>query len=51
MSAATPVERAQVANSIEMYAASQAEAIRRGESYPLGQNSSARDAYCARNQS
>src|SRR3954447_11446986 len=47
--AATPAERAQVANSIETYAASQAQMIRRAEAYPLGQSSSTRDAYCALN--
>ena len=51
VSAATPLQRAQVASSIEMYAASQAETIRQAMSYPLGQNSSTRDAYCARNGS
>jgi hypothetical protein len=47
VSAATPAERAQVADSIEAYAASQAETIRRAEAYAPAQNSSARDAYCA----
>jgi hypothetical protein len=47
VSAAAPVERAQVASSIEAYAASQAQLIRQSEAYPPGQDSSARDAYCA----
>ena len=45
--AETPEARAQVAASIEAYAASQAEAIRQATAYgPLG-SSAARDAYCA----
>jgi hypothetical protein len=47
VAAATPEERARVADSIEAYAASQAETIRRSEAYAPTQNSSARDAYCA----
>jgi len=47
VSATTPFQRAQVANSIELYAASQAQIIRQAEAYLPGQNSSARDAYCA----
>lgn len=46
-SAATPAQRSQVADSIEAYAASQAETIRRAAAYAPTQNSSARDAYCA----
>ena len=48
MSAPTPGARAQVAASIEAYAASQAATIRLTLSYPplLGGNA-ARDAYCA----
>ena len=48
MSAPTPAARAQVAASIEAYAASQAATIRLTLSYPplLG-GSAARDAYCA----
>jgi hypothetical protein len=46
-SAATPEERARVADSIEDYAASQAETIRQAEAYPPGHSSAARDAYCA----
>jgi hypothetical protein len=51
VNAATPAERAQVADSIEAYAASQAQLIRQADGYPLWQDSSARDAYCARNVS
>ena len=51
VNAATPAERAQVADSIEAYAASQAQLIRQADAYPLWQDSSARDAYCARNVS
>ena len=47
VAAATPEERAFVANSIEAYAASQAETIRQTQGYAPTQNSSARDAYCA----
>jgi hypothetical protein len=47
-SAPDDASRAQVAQSIEDYAASQAEGIRTTNRYaPLVQNSSARDAYCA----
>jgi hypothetical protein len=47
VTAESPEARAQVAESIEAYAASQAEAIRQATAYgPLG-SSSARDAYCA----
>jgi hypothetical protein len=48
-SAATPEERARVVDSIEAYAASQAESIRRATAYPLGQGRAERDAYCAVN--
>jgi hypothetical protein len=47
VNAPTPEARAQVAASIETYAASQAEAIRRAQASAPTQNSSARDAYCA----
>jgi hypothetical protein len=47
VSATTAAQRALVAASIEAYAATQAEAIRRAEAYVPGQDSSARDAYCA----
>jgi hypothetical protein len=47
VTAATSEERASVADSIEAYAASQAQMIRRAEGYAPTQNSSARDAYCA----
>jgi hypothetical protein len=47
VAAATPEERAFVANNIEAYAASQAETIRQAQAYAPTQNSSARDAYCA----
>jgi hypothetical protein len=40
-------ERAEVAASIEAYAASQAEAIRRSSAYGPLRNSAARDAYCS----
>jgi hypothetical protein len=45
--AATPEERAQVAQSIEQAAASEAEAIVAATAYPPGQSSASRDAYCA----
>jgi hypothetical protein len=47
VTAATPEERAFVADGIEAYAASQAETIRQTQAYALTQNSSMRDAYCA----
>ena len=47
VAATTPEERASVANSIEAYAASQAETIRQAQAYAPTQNSSTRDAYCA----
>jgi hypothetical protein len=47
VSASTDAERAQVAASIEAYAASQAETIRQAQGYGLLQNSAARDAYCS----
>ncbi len=47
VAAATHAERARVADSIEAYAASQAETIRLTQAYAPTQNSSARDAYCA----
>ena len=44
----TPAERAAVAQSIEEYAASEAQAIRAATAYPpLSGGSAARDAYCA----
>ena len=46
--APNPQARAQVAQEIEAYAASQAEGLRRSTAYLPGvQNSAARDAYCA----
>ena len=47
--ARTSLERKLVLESIEAYAASQARTLRRAAAYPLGQDSSARDAYCAEN--
>src|SRR3954451_6209847 len=47
VSARSDAERAQVAASIEAYAASQAEAIRAGSAYGPLRNSAARDAYCS----
>jgi hypothetical protein len=47
VSAATPEARAAVAESIEAYAASQAEAIRQATAYGPLQSSAARDAYCS----
>jgi Family of unknown function (DUF5995) len=47
VAATTAEQRAQVADSIEAYAASQAQAIRQAEAYPPLQNSASRDAYCA----
>jgi hypothetical protein len=46
-SASSDEERAQVAASIERYAASQAETIRLASGYGPLQNSAARDAYCS----
>jgi hypothetical protein len=46
-SARSDAERAEVAASIEAYAASQAEAIRLASGYGPLQNSAARDAYCS----
>jgi Family of unknown function (DUF5995) len=47
VTADSPTARAHVAASIEAYAASQAEAIRRASAYGLLRNSAARDAYCS----
>lgn len=47
VTAETPEARAQVAESIEAYAASQAEAIRHATAYGPLQTSAARDAYCS----
>ncbi len=47
VAATTAEQRAQVADSIEAYAASQAQSIRLAEAYPPLQNSASRDAYCA----
>jgi hypothetical protein len=47
VSAATPEARAAVAESIEAYAASQAEAIRQATAYGPLRSSAARDAYCS----
>jgi Family of unknown function (DUF5995) len=47
VSANSAAERAQVAASIEAYAASQAEAIRNSSAYGPLRNSAARDAYCS----
>ena len=47
VSASSDDERAEVAASIEGYAASQAEAIRLASGYGPLQNSAARDAYCS----
>jgi Family of unknown function (DUF5995) len=47
VSADSPEERAEVAASIEAYAASQAEAIRLASAYGPLRNSAARDAYCS----
>ena len=47
VSAPTPAARALVAESIEQYAASQAQAIRLATAYGPLQSSAARDAYCA----
>jgi hypothetical protein len=49
VSARTSEARADVAASIEAYAASQAQLIRQAQAYPLGRDSSERDAYCAVN--
>jgi hypothetical protein len=49
VSAPTPQARADVAASIESYAASQAQTIRLGFAYGPLRNSAARDAYCAVN--
>jgi hypothetical protein len=49
VSATTPEQRAQVAGSIEAYAASQALTIRQAEAYPPLTDSSSRDAFCALN--
>jgi hypothetical protein len=49
VSAPTPAARAQVAASIEAYAASQAELIRTSLAYPLGVGRAARQAFCAAN--
>jgi hypothetical protein len=49
VTAPTPQARALVAQSIEDYAASQAESLKRTYAYRLGQSSAARDAYCAAN--
>ena len=45
--ASTPEERAQVAQSIEQAAASEAQTIVAATAYPPGQSSASRDAYCA----
>jgi Family of unknown function (DUF5995) len=47
VSATSDEERADVAASIEAYAASQAETIRQAQGYGPLQNSAARDAYCS----
>jgi hypothetical protein len=47
VTAVTPEARAQVAESIEAYAASQAEAIRQATAYGPLDSSAARDAYCS----
>ena len=47
VTAVTPEARAQVAESIEAYAASQAEAIRQAMAYGPLDSSAARDAYCS----
>jgi hypothetical protein len=47
VTADTPEARAQVAESIEAYAASQAEAIRQATAYGPLDSSAARDAYCS----
>jgi hypothetical protein len=47
VSASSDEERADVAASIEAYAASQAETIRQAQGYGPLQNSAARDAYCS----
>jgi len=47
VSASTDEQRAEVADSIEAYAASQAETIRLASGYGPLQNSAARDAYCS----
>ena len=47
VNARTPEERAQVADSIERYAASQAMLLAQANAYPPLRDSSARDAYCA----
>src|SRR5215216_964465 len=49
VSASSPEQRAQVAASIEGYAASQAELIRQASGYGPLRNSAARDAYCSVN--
>jgi hypothetical protein len=49
VSATTPQERVEVADSIEAYAASQAATIRQIEAYPPLTDSSSRDAFCALN--
>ena len=49
VSAPTPEQRAEVAASIEAYAASQAQLLRQTQAYPVGRDSSERDAYCAAN--
>ena len=49
VTAPTPAARAVVAESIEAYAASQAETIRLATAYGPLQSSAARDAYCAAN--
>jgi hypothetical protein len=49
VSAPTPERRAEVAASIEAYAASQAQLLRQAEAYRFGRDSSERDAYCAAN--
>jgi Family of unknown function (DUF5995) len=47
VAADSPEARAQVADSIEAYAASQADAIRQATAYGPLQNSAPRDAYCS----
>ena len=47
VTAGSPAARADVAASIEAYAASQAQAIRRASGYGPLRNSAARDAYCS----
>jgi hypothetical protein len=49
VTAGTPEARAAVAESIEAYAASQADAIRQATAYGPLQSSAARDAYCSTN--